>query len=218
MPKLYNTLKVEKGLKIGLREKSGHEWFADMTFDRSKRTCRKLSIPFSAENSNLDLAKRKARKLYKELNKEFKKIPSEKELNLQGWETKTLTYSLSLLWITGLVWILFQTLSNNNNELFNYLKSNILFVHGLLIAPALVALGGLWVAHMPKGWKPKTKKFSGIALSIFLVSLILSGLLLYYIDSSQAFFFKNYTSLLHSLIGLLLIPLIYWHYTKKSIN
>ena len=46
MPKLYNTKKIDKGLKIGLREPEGTEWFADMTLDADKRTCRKINVPF----------------------------------------------------------------------------------------------------------------------------------------------------------------------------
>ena len=46
MPKLYKSIKVEQGLKIGLRESSGSEWFADMTIDRDRRTCRKIKLRF----------------------------------------------------------------------------------------------------------------------------------------------------------------------------
>ena len=33
MPKLYNTKKIDKGLKIGLREPEGTEWVADIDID-----------------------------------------------------------------------------------------------------------------------------------------------------------------------------------------
>jgi len=50
MPKLYNTKKIDKGLKIGLREPEGTEWFADMTFDSEKRTCRKINVQFNPKD------------------------------------------------------------------------------------------------------------------------------------------------------------------------
>ena len=67
MPKLYNTKKIDKGLKIGLRDPEGTEWFADMTLDSDKRTCRKINVPFIPEDKeNVLLSKNKARKLFEE--------------------------------------------------------------------------------------------------------------------------------------------------------
>ena len=53
MPKLYKSIKVEQGLKIGLREPSGSEWFADMTIDRDRRTCRKIKLGFDPTDKQL---------------------------------------------------------------------------------------------------------------------------------------------------------------------
>ena len=60
MPKLYNSTKVEQGLRIGLREPSGSEWFADMTVDRNKRTCRKIGLEYDPSSKvNRGLAEKK---------------------------------------------------------------------------------------------------------------------------------------------------------------
>ncbi len=79
MPKLYNTKKIDKGLKIGLREPEGTEWFADMTLDADKRTCRKINVPFNPEDTgNILLAENKARKLFEELTKDRLKEKDQK--------------------------------------------------------------------------------------------------------------------------------------------
>ena len=71
MPKLYNAKKLDKGLKIGLRDLNGTEWFADMTLDADKRTCRKINVPFLPEDKgNILLAENKAKKLFEKLLQE----------------------------------------------------------------------------------------------------------------------------------------------------
>ena len=50
MPKLYNSIKIDQGLKIGLRDPDRSEWFVDMTYDRNKRTCRKLGLKYQESN------------------------------------------------------------------------------------------------------------------------------------------------------------------------
>ena len=61
------------------------------------------------------------------------------------------------------------------------IRPYLLTLHGLLIVPLFIGLGGLWAAHVPNGWKPEKKKLSGISLIIFLTFLSTSGLLLYYL-------------------------------------
>ena len=73
MPKLYKSTKVDQGLRIGLREPSGSEWFADMTVDRNKRTCRKIGLEYDPYNdTNKELAIKKAKSLYTTFKEESK--------------------------------------------------------------------------------------------------------------------------------------------------
>ena len=75
MPKLYKSIKVEQGLKIGLREPSGSEWFADMTIDRDRRTCRKIKLRFDpTDKENVIEAQKKAKALYRSFKKEIESI------------------------------------------------------------------------------------------------------------------------------------------------
>ena len=207
MPKLYKSLKIQQGLKIGLREPSGTEWFADMTVNRNRRTCRKLDLKYEPSvNGNIETATKKAKSLYKNFE-----IETKNNLNINGWQINTFTLSLISLWLTGVMWISFELMGATEATIKTYL----LTLHGLLIVPLFIGLGALWSAHMPSGWKPEKKIVSGISLIIFLAFLSLSGLLLYYLGS---IYFKDLTSLFHSTLGLVLVPLVFWHYSKKKLS
>ena len=214
MPKLYNSIKIHQGLKIGSRSPQGDEWFADMTFDRNKRTCRKLDLEFKPKDiNNRQLAKKLAQTLFNELKVTF--ALNNQSLDLTGWQTKTLTACLILLWVSGLAWISIEYLGSQLFSSDQSVNTLILRLHGMLIIPTLIALGGLWVAHMPSGWTPGKKKLSGMILILFISGLILTGFILFYVNSLPI---KTLTSFSHSFLGLILIPLIYWHYRKRSIN
>ena len=206
MPKLYNAKKLGKGLKIGLRELNGAEWFADMTLDADKRTCRKINVPFLPEDErNILLAENKAKKLFEELLLERFNETNQK-INVPSWQTKFFSLSLILLWITGMLWLILDFMDLNS-----FGQTQVLILHGALIIPALVSLGVLIVSHIPKGWEPTKRRKSGYLLSFIMLFLVISGFVLFYEDS-----FTNELSYSHSLTGLFLVPLIFWHFKKKS--
>ena len=206
MPKLYNAKKLDKGLKIGLRDLNGTEWFADMTLDADKRTCRKINVPFLPEDKgNILLAENKAKKLFEKLLQERLNETNQK-IDVPGWQTKFFSLSLILLWITGMLWLALDFMDLNS-----FGKTQVLILHGALIIPALVSLGVLIVSHIPEGWEPTKKRKSGFLLSFIMLFLVISGFVLFYEDS-----FTNELSYSHSLTGLFLVPLIFWHFKKKS--
>lgn len=206
MPKLYNAKKLGKGLKIGLRELNGAEWFADMTLDADKRTCRKINVPFLPEDErNILLAENKAKKLFEELLLE-RFNESNQKINVPSWQTKFFSLSLILLWITGMLWLTLDFMDLNS-----FGQTQVLILHGALIIPALVSLGVLIVSHIPEGWEPTKRRKSGYLLSFIMLFLVISGFVLFYEDS-----FMNELSYSHSLTGLFLVPLIFWHFKKKS--
>ena len=208
MPKLYNTKKIDKGLKIGLREPEGTEWFADMTLDSEKRTCRKINVPFKPEDKgNVLFAENRARKLFEELTKAREK-ERDQRINVPAWQTKFFSSSLILLWFTGVLWLLLDFMN-----LGSFGKTQLLIFHGALIIPALVSLGVLIVSHVPEGWEPTKKRKSGFLLSFIMFFLVISGFVLFYTD--YVIYELSYS---HSLVGLILVPLIFWHFTKKSIS
>ena len=206
MPKLYNAKKLGKGLKIGLRELNGAEWFADMTLDADKRTCRKINVPFLPEDErNILLAENKAKRLFEELLLE-RFNESNQKINVPSWQTKFFSLSLILLWITGMLWLTLDFMDLNS-----FGQTQVLILHGALIIPALVSLGVLIVSHIPEGWEPTKRRKSGYLLSFIMLFLVISGFVLFYEDS-----FTNELSYSHSLTGLFLVPLIFWHFKKKS--
>ena len=209
MPKLYKTRKIETGLKIGLREPDGPEWFVDITLDTNKRTCRKIGVSYEPHNEkNVLEAERKAKRLYEELREEYELEKSNK-IEMPGWQLKFFTISLLLLWVTGILWFALDGFSFGRLT-----QTQVLVFHGSLVIPALISLGVLIVSHMPEGWKPERRKISGISLSAIMFFLVLSGFLLFYLESNA----KQTISLSHSLIGFILVPLIFWHYKKRSTN
>ena len=133
------------------------------------------------------------------------------KLDINGWKINTFTFSLVLLWLTGLVWISLQLMGSPEA----FIRPYLLTLHGLLIAPLFIGLGGLWAAHMPKGWKPEKKKLSGLSLIFFLCFLSVSGLLLYYLGP---IYLKDLTSMFHTILGLILVPLVFWHYSKRKLS
>ena len=206
MPKLYNAKKLDKGLKIGLRDLNGTEWFADMTLDADKRTCRKINVPFLPEDErNILLAENKAKKLFEKLLQERLNEINQK-INVPGWQTKFFSLSLILLWITGMLWLALDFMDLNS-----FGQTQILILHWALIIPALVSLGVLIVSHIPEGWEPTKKRKSGFLLSFIMLFLVISGFVLFYEDS-----LIDQLSYSHSLTGLFLVPLIFWHFKKKS--
>ncbi len=209
MPKLYKARKLSKGLKIGLREPKGEEWFADMTLNTNKRTCRKINVPFlPKDKKNMSLAEEKAVELFNFLQEKDEKERSYK-IYVPTWQTKFFTSSLLLLWLTGILWIFLGFLGDAP-----FGQTQILILHGSMIIPTLVSLGVLIVSHLPEGWEPTKKRKSGLLLSFILFFLVVSGFLLFYTNT----FISEQISYSHSTIGLVLIPLIFWHYKKKAVT
>ena len=212
MPKLYNSIKIDQGLKIGLRDPDGSEWFVDMTYDRNKRTCRKLGLKYQESNKkNKEEAIVAGKNFYLNFLKEKEENLS---LNLPQRLTRVFTLCLFLLWVSGVAWLITEI----NSEQFKNtetLKNYLMVLHGLFVIPALIAFGGLIYSHFPSGEKIKKKKRSGMSLYIFLGFLIITGASLFYLEGSYIRFLTSYS---HALFGIILLPIIFWHYRKRSIN
>ena len=104
MPKLYNSIKIDQGLKIGLRDPDGPEWFVDMTYDRNKRTCRKLGLKYQENsNENKEEAIVAAKNFYLNFLKEKEENLS---LKLPQRLTRIFTLCLLLLWVSGVAWLI----------------------------------------------------------------------------------------------------------------
>jgi hypothetical protein len=131
---------------------------------------------------------------------------------LARWQILTLVASGSLLWLSGGLWILLEYFGQVEGDFGpepSPLQPWLLRLHGLTMIPALLGFGGLFVVHVPKGWRSKRQRNTGIALLCINSVLIFSGYLLYYVGSDAL---RPWTSITHWGLGVWLPVLFIWHY------
>lgn len=135
----------------------------------------------------------------------------DRKVKLERWQTALLSLSGMLLWASGSLWLLlhhFGAVEGNFGIQTNPLEPWMMRVHGLVVIPALIGIGGLLVSHLPNGWKYRKQRLTGLLLSSSLVMLVFSGYLLYY---SGGDLIREWTSVTHWAIGLG-VPLLFgWH-------
>lgn len=139
-------------------------------------------------------------------------MPNTRLARLARWQIMLLTISGSVLWLSGAAWLLLHYYGQAQSEFgaeTNPLEPWLLRLHGLVLIPALLGFGGLFVAHMPKGWSNRTQRFIGIGLTAVLAILILSGYMLYYVGNDAL---RSGTSIVHWALGLAVPGVFIWHY------
>ncbi len=139
-------------------------------------------------------------------------MPNTRSARLARWQIMLLTISGASLWLSGAAWLLLHYYGQVQSEFgpeTNPLEPWFLRVHGLVLLPALLGFGGLFVAHMPKGWKNRYQRTIGIALTTAFAVLILSGYMLYYVGDEAL---RDWTSIIHWALGLGTPALFIWHY------
>lgn len=135
---------------------------------------------------------------------------------LAQWQVWLLTVSGTALWLSGAAWLLLHYYGQVEGEFgpeTNPLEPWMLRLHGLALIPALLGFGGLFVVHFPKGWKGRRQRNIGLGLTALIGLLILSGYLLYYLGSDGL---REWTSLLHWIIGLAVPTIFIWHYVSRT--
>lgn len=138
-----------------------------------------------------------------------------KTARLASWQVHTLVWTGLLLWLTGTVWLIFHFFGRVEGEFgleINPLEHWMLRLHGFLIIPAYLMLGGLLIAHIPLGWKDRSQRPAGIALAALVIVLSISGYALYYVGSVTL---REFTSYIHWIIGLAAPTIFYWHYRRR---
>ena len=135
---------------------------------------------------------------------------------LARWQIMLLTISGALLWLSGAAWLLLHYYGQVQGEFgpeTNPLEPWFLRLHGLILIPALLGFGGLFIAHIPKGWADRGQRIAGIALTAVFGVLILSGYMLYYVGSEGV---RDWASLVHWVIGLAGPVIFVWHYLGRN--
>lgn len=139
-------------------------------------------------------------------------IPYLRTAKLARWQIWMLTISGTALWLSGGLWLLLHYYGQTRGEFgpeTNPLEPWMMKAHGLVLIPALMGIGGLFVAHIPKGWTHRHQRVAGIALCGFLGLLIVTGYMLYYVGAEDV---RAWTSVVHWSLGLALPAIFVWHY------
>lgn len=135
---------------------------------------------------------------------------------LAKWQIWLLTLSGTALWLSGSAWLLLHYFGRVEGEFgleINPLEPWMLRLHGLALIPALLGFGGLFVVHIPKGWKDPRQRWIGLGLTTLSGLLILSGYLLYYTGDDTV---RGWTSLIHWVVGLGVPVIFIWHYVSRT--
>lgn len=135
-----------------------------------------------------------------------------KTARLATWQIWLLTVSGGALWLSGTGWLLLHYFGQKEGEFgpeMNPAEPWMMTAHGFFLIPALLGIGGMFIAHIPKGWSHVRQRVAGLALSTVLTVLIVSGYLLYYAGDDTL---REWTSLTHWSIGLGLPAVFLWHY------
>jgi hypothetical protein len=133
---------------------------------------------------------------------------------LARWQIRLLSLSGGALWLSGGAWLMLRYFGRTPGEFgpqMNPLEPWMMKAHGLALIPALLALGGLFVSHIPKGWKQPHQRIAGVLLATLLGALIASGYLLYYASGESL---REWSSIAHWAMGLLLPMVFVWHYVR----
>lgn len=131
---------------------------------------------------------------------------------LANWQIWLLCLSGAGLWLSGGIWLLLHYFGQQQGEFgpeTNPLEPWMMKLHGLVLIPALLGIGGMFVAHIPKGWDHVHQRVAGIALGAVLSVLIASGYMLYYVGDEGL---RAWTSLAHWGLGIILPAIFLWHY------
>lgn len=133
---------------------------------------------------------------------------------LARWQIWLLTLSGASLWLSGGAWLLLHYYGQQQGEFgpeMNPLEPWLMKAHGLVLIPALLGIGAMMVAHIPKGWTHLHQRIAGVALCAVLGLLIASGYLLYYAGGEEL---RHWTSIGHWSIGLALPAVFLWHWVN----
>jgi hypothetical protein len=137
-----------------------------------------------------------------------------KSARLARWQIRLLCWSGGLLWVTGVAWLLLHNFGQVEGEFgpeANPWEPWMLRLHGAAMIAALLGLGTLLVVHVWRGWGYRGQRLLGSLLTAVLALLIVTGYLLYYAASETI---RPWTSIVHWVIGLVLLPLFLLHYRQ----
>jgi hypothetical protein len=128
---------------------------------------------------------------------------------LPRWLNRLLLISGALLLATGLGWdALHYTIGGGSGGLPAPGESWLLRAHGLVMLAFTVALGGLGPVHVPRGWRQKRNRITGLMLAGAATLLLASGYALYYWTGDAS---REWVGVSHALVGTAAAAVVLWH-------
>jgi hypothetical protein len=141
--------------------------------------------------------------------------PHQKSPRLASWQIRWLVWTGVLLWVSGVAWLGLHFFGRVEGEFgleINPFEHWMLRLHGFLIIPAYVLLGGLLITHIPLGWRDRKQRPAGIGLLGLVILLSVSGYALYYVGTIGL---REFSSWFHWIIGVASPLVFYWHYRRR---
>jgi hypothetical protein len=137
-----------------------------------------------------------------------------KSARLALWQKWLFCLSFGALWLTGAAWLVlhhYGTIEGPFGPETNPFEPWMMKLHGLFLIPALLAIGGTFIAHIPKGWAQQRQRAVGVVLCSVLGLLVASGYLIYYAGGEGL---REWSSVIHWAIGLAFPAVLALHWIK----
>jgi hypothetical protein len=132
-------------------------------------------------------------------------------LRLDPFFRYALYATFAVLFLTGAVWLVADSLKDSASEFWQEAAATLLMLHGGGAMIALMMLGALVPAHMRYGWRKRKNLVTGITVATVNAALIVTAFGLYYLGSEAV---RPWMSDVHIALGLaipvLLVGHIWW--------
>lgn len=129
----------------------------------------------------------------------------------------TLISSSATMWVSGVAWLFLHYFARTEGEfgiVLHPLEPVMLQIHGFVLIPALLSLGGILFGHIGSGWNYKKNKISGLLMLALFAILIGTGYILYYTGSDLI---RQTSSFAHWITGLV-IPALFFQHAQKRVR
>lgn len=132
---------------------------------------------------------------------------------LRRWTVYAISFAT---WLTGVLWLIyhyFMTTEGRFGPVTHPLEPIWIRLHAAFSFFAIAILGLLWGVHILRGWHANWRRWSGGTLVAIFIVLTVTGYGLYYALDEQ---WRNWTSLIHWVVGLAAIAAFFIHWLSKS--
>ena len=118
--------------------------------------------------------------------------------------------------VTGVLWLIFHYFMQTEGQ-FGMQRHPLevwwLKTHGAFSFGAIWICGVLWSIHILRGWNMRWRRWSGGTLAGLALVLTLTGYGLYYFEARA---WREWTSIIHWVLGLLALAAFFVHWLSKS--